>query len=189
MSQLRQLLVDELQDLLHAETQLTEALPKMAKAAVHPKLKEAFDKHLVETEGQIDRLRMVIELLGEKPAPKPCKGMMGLIKEGEEKTKGGSTQESLSSDLALIAAAQKAEHYEIAAYGTARCLAKQLGEIEGARLLSQSLGEEERADFTLTAISDPLIQQASLDDMGADIKLESAKAIPPSKRTAKGAVA
>ena len=190
MSQLRQLLVDELQDLLHAETQLTEALPKMAKAAIHPKLKEAFDKHLVETKGQIDRLRTVLELLGEKAAPKPCKGMMGLIKEGEEKIKDGSGQESLTSDLALIAAAQKTEHYEIAAYGTARYFAKQLGEVEGARLLSQSLGEEERADFTLTAIADPLIQQASLDDMGADINLKSAtKRMPASKRGGKGAAA
>ncbi len=104
---MRQLFVDELQDLLHAETQLTEALPKMAKAATHPKLKEAFDKHLVETEGQIERLHTVLELLGEKAAPRPCKGMMGLIKEGEEKIKDGSSQPSSVSDLALIAAAQK----------------------------------------------------------------------------------
>ena len=115
---------------------------------------------------------------------------MGLIKEGEEKIKDGSSQESLASDLALIAAAQKTEHYEIAAYGTARYFAKQLGEVEGARLLSQSLGEEERADFTLTAISDPLIQQASLDDMGADVSLKStAKRGPASKRATKGAAA
>jgi Mn-containing catalase len=173
MAQVKELLIDELQDLLHAETQLTEALPKMAQAANHPKLKEAFEKHLLETEAQTQRLRKVLELLGEKAEPKPCKAMMGLIEEGEETIGEGSNKEPLTADLALIAAAQKVEHYEIASYGTARALAKQLGEMESARLLSYTLGEEERADFLLTAISDPLIQQASLNDMGADVNLDA----------------
>jgi Mn-containing catalase len=189
MPHVKELLIDELQDLLDAETQLTEALPKMAQAANHPKLKEAFEKHLLETQAQAERLRKVFELLGEKAAPKPCKAMMGLIEEGEETIEEGSDKEPLTADLALIAAAQKVEHYEIASYGTVRALAKQLGEIESARLLSHTLGEEERADFLLTAISDPLIQQASLNDMGADVNLDADEkpVVARKKKPTKGA--
>jgi len=97
---------------------------------------------------------------------------MGLIEEGKETIEEGADKEPLAADLALIAAAQRVEHYEIAAYGTARGLARQLGEMDCARLLSHTLGEEESADFLLTAISDPLVQQASLDDAGADVNLE-----------------
>jgi Mn-containing catalase len=173
MPQLKELLVEQLQDLLHAETQLTGALPKMAEAANHPKLKEAFEKHLVQTEGHVERLRSVFGLLGEKAEPKPCKAMMGLIEEGTETIEEGAAKEPLAADLALIAVAQRIEHYEISAYGTAKCLARQIGEVEIARLLSHTLGEEESADFLLTAISDPLLQQASLDDLGAAVNLES----------------
>lgn len=172
MPQLKELLVEQLQDLLHAETQLTAALPKMAEAANHPKLKEAFEKHLVQTEGHVERLRGIFGLLGEKAEPKPCKAMMGLVEEGKETIEEGAEKEPLAADLALIAAAQRVEHYEISAYGTAKCLARQLGEIESARLLSHTLGEEESADFLLTAISEPLIQQASLDDLGAAVNLD-----------------
>lgn len=173
MSQIKELLIDQLQDLLHAETQLTGALPKMAEAAKHPKLKEAFDKHLSQTEGQVERLRRVFEFLGEPAEPKPCKAMMGLIEEGEETIEEGSGKDPLAADLALIASAQRVEHYEISAYGTARSLARQLGEINCVRLLSHTLGEEESADFLLNAISDPLVQQLSLDDMGANVNLET----------------
>jgi len=176
MPLIKDLLIDQLQDLLHAETQLTGALPKMAEAANHPKLKEAFEKHLVQTQGHVERLRQAFEFLGEKAEPKPCKAMMGLIAEGEETIREGKEKEPLASDLAIIAAAQRVEHYEISAYGTARGLARQLGEVECARLLSHTLGEEEAADFLLTAISDPLIQQASLEDLGANVNLESVKA-------------
>src|SRR5436190_8622945 len=120
MPQLKELLVEQLQDLLHAETQLTGALPKMAEAAHHPKLKEAFEKHLAQTEGHVERLRKVFELLGEKPNAKPCKAMMGLIAEGQETIEKGEEKEPLAADLALIAAAQRVEHYEIACYG--RCV-------------------------------------------------------------------
>lgn len=171
MPQIKELLIDQLQDLLHAETQLTGALPKMAKASHHPKLKEAFEKHLSETEGHVDRLRTVFDMLGEKAQLKPCKAMMGLIEEGEETITEGQEKSPLAADLALIAAAQRVEHYEIAAYGTARGLARQLRENDCARLLSHTLGEEESADFLLTAISDPLIQQASLEDADADVNL------------------
>src|SRR5689334_12220727 len=164
MPQLKELLVEQLQDLLHAESQLTQALPKMAEAAQHPKLKEAFEKHLEQTQIQVERLRRAFEQIGETAEPKPCRGMLGLIEEGEEVIKDAAEKEALTADLALIAAAQKVEHYEISAYGTARSLARQIGALDCARLLSHSLGEEESTDFLLTAIADPLIQQASLAD-------------------------
>jgi Mn-containing catalase len=172
MSQIKELLVHQLQDLLNAETQLTEALPKMANAANHPKLKEALEKHLQQTESQVQRLHKAFEALGEKAESRPCKGMTGLIEEGEEVMKEGGEKTAIAADLALIASAQKVEHYEIASYGTARCLARQLGENQCARLLSHSLGEEESADFLLTMIADPLLQQLALDDGGADVNLE-----------------
>ena len=173
MSQIKELLVHQLEDLLDAETQLTQALPKMASAAKHPKLKEAFEKHLAQTEMQSQRLTRAFELLGETADPETCKGMSGLIEEGEKTIEDGEGKDDLAADLGLIAAAQKVEHYEISAYGTARCLARQLGENECARLLSHSLGEEESADFLLTAIADPLLQQLSLNDAGADVNLDS----------------
>ena len=186
MPQVKELLVDELQGLLHAEGQLTAALPKMAAAARHPKLKEAFEKHLVQTQGHVARLEKIFELLGEKAQPKPCKAMAGLVKEGEETIEGGSEKEPLAADLALIAASQKVEHYEIASYGTARGLARQIGEIECARLLSHTLGEEASADFLLTAIADPLLQQATLEDEDADVNLETVgKQASPRKKTAR----
>jgi Mn-containing catalase len=173
MQQLKELLVDQLQDLLHAETQLTAALPKMADAAHNPKLKEAFRKHLTQTEGHIERLRQAFEGLGEDAKPKPCKAMMGLIQEGEETIDEGASMDPDCADLALIAAAQRVEHYEISAYGTARSLARQAGDNKCARLLSHTLGEEESADFLLSAIADPLLQQVKLEDMHGDVNLES----------------
>jgi Mn-containing catalase len=180
MPQVKELLVEELQDLLHAETQLTNALPKMAEAANNPRLKEAFEKHLMQTQAHVERLQKVFELLGEEAEPKPCRAMMGLIEEGQEKIQEADGKEPGAADLSLIAAAQKVEHYEISAYGTVRSLARQLGEVECARLLSHTLGEEESADFLLTAIADPLIQQATLDDGGADVNLE--KSNPEERR-------
>jgi Mn-containing catalase len=174
MSQIKELLVDQLQDLLHAETQLTGALPKMAEAANHPKLKEAFEKHLVQTQGHVERLQQAFGLLDEEATPKACKAMMGLVAEGEETIEETREKDPLAADLALIAAAQRVEHYEISAYGTARGLARQLGQVECARLLSYTLGEEESTDFLLTAISDPLVQQVSLNDLGGEVNLGAA---------------
>ena len=165
MSQVKELLVEELQDLLHAESQLLAALPKMAQAAHHPKLREAFEKHLVQTENQVERLKAAFELLGEEAEPKPCRGMMGLIEEGQETIKEGADKEEVAADLALICAAQKVEHYEISGYGTAKALARQIGAVEVATLLSHTLGEEESSDHLLTVIAKPLLQQASLADM------------------------
>lgn len=168
MPQLKELLVEELQDLLHAESQLVAALPKMAQAAHNPKLRECFEKHLVQTQGQVERLKQAFELLGEKAEPKPCKAMKGLVEEGEETIKEGKDKEPLAADLALITAAQKVEHYEISGYGTARSLARQIGERDVATLLSHTLGEEESADYLLTEVAKPLIQQATLEDLGAE---------------------
>lgn len=173
MSQVKELLIDQLQDLLHAEGQLMGALPKMAEAANHPKLKEGFEKHLLQTQSQVERLKAIFELLGEKAEPKPCKAMMGLVAEGEETIEEGKDKDPMSADLALIASAQRVEHYEISAYGTAKCLARQLGENRCATLLSHTLGEEESTDFLLTAMAEPLLQQLSLDDMSADVNLET----------------
>ena len=167
MSQVKELLVEELQDLLHAEGQLLNALPKMAKAAHNPKLREAFEKHLVQTELQIDRLHKVFELLGEEAAPKPCRAMLGLIEEGQETIEEGSEKQELAADLALITAAQKVEHYEISGYGTVRALARQIGEYDAATLLGHTLGEEESTDFLLTEIAKPLLQRATAEDMVA----------------------
>ncbi len=161
MAQLKELLVEELQDLLHAETQLTKAIPQMAEASHNPKLRETFEKHLLQTENHIERLRTVFELLGEKAQAKPCKAMEGLVAEGEETIEEGKEKEELAADLALVTAAQKVEHYEISAYGTLRTLARQIGEFEVAELLTHTLGEEEAADFLLTEVSKPLIQQAT----------------------------
>jgi len=187
MSQLKELLTKQMSDLLDAETQLTEALPKMAQAARHPKLKEAFEKHLVQTQGHVERLRSAFQSLGEEPENETCKAMQGLIEEGEKTIEEGSQKEPLAADLALIAAAQKVEHYEIASYGTARGLARQMGLRDCARVLSYTLGEEESTDFLLTAISDPLVQQLALDDMGADVNLERGERKTPvrSRKTSK----
>jgi manganese catalase len=158
MPVLRDLLVDEMQDLLHAEMQLTKALPKMAKAAKDTQLKEAFLKHLDQTKGQVERLKQAFEALGEKAKPKPCKAMMGLVEEGQETIEEGKEKHPAAADLALIAAAQKVEHYEISGYGTLRTIAEQIGEKKVARLLSQTLAEEEKTDKLLTKASQPLLK-------------------------------
>jgi Mn-containing catalase len=165
MSQVRELLIEELRDLLHAEGQLVGALPKMAQAAHNPKLRECFEKHLRQTEGHVERLKEAFELLGEDAQPKTCRAMLGLIEEGQETIKEGADKDELAADLALITAAQKVEHYEISGYGTVRALARQLGEIDVATLLSRTLGEEESADYLLTEVAKPLLQNALTEDM------------------------
>jgi ferritin-like metal-binding protein YciE len=168
--QLKELLVGQLQDILNAENQLVAALPKMAGAANDANLKQAFEKHLAQTEVHAERLETALELLGEEAGSKPCKGMKGLLEEGQEAIDEAGNSEQLSSDLALIAAAQRVEHYEISAYGTARCLAKHLGEREVAKLLSYTLGEEEATDFMLTALTQPLLQEAMSVEVGNGTK-------------------
>jgi len=164
MSDIRELLIHDLKDLLHAENQLIAALPKMAKAAHNPKLRECFEKHLAQTENHAERLRQAFELLGEAAKPTPCKAMAGLIAEGQQIIEENGDKDELTADLALIGAAQKVEHYEIAGYGTVRTLAQQLDEREVARLLSHTLGEEESADFLLTEVAKPLVQEAVTEE-------------------------
>ena len=149
--ELHELFLDELADLLSAETQLTKALPKMAKAAQSEELREALESHLQETEGHVDRLKQVFESLDEKPKSKTCKAMKGLVEEGAEilqELKGKST-----IDAGIIAAGQKVEHYEIASYGTVRAWAEQMGHDEAVRLLEETLEEEKAADEKLTEIA------------------------------------
>jgi Mn-containing catalase len=153
----QEVLVESLQDLLHAEGQLVKALPKMAKGADSDLLRLAFEKHLEETRGHVDRLKEVFGLLGSAAKPKVCKGMAGLLEEGDEVLAEGEEKEDVAADLAVIAAAQKVEHYEISAYGTARALAGQIGRPDVAALLAQSLAEEEAADNLLTQIARELM--------------------------------
>jgi len=157
---IQDVLVDGLQDLLHAEGQLVKALPRMAKAANSDLLRLAFEKHLDETRDHVERLKEVFTLLGAAAKPKPCKGMAGLLDEGNEVIEEGDDQDDLAADLAVIAAAQKVEHYEISAYGTSRALAGQIGRPDVAELLAKSLAEEEGADNLLTQIARELMGQA-----------------------------
>jgi Mn-containing catalase len=161
MSELKQLLVQEMQYLLDAEDQLTSALPKMASAAHNPKLKEGFQKHLKQTENHVNRLQEAFNILGEKAQAKTCRAMQGLVAAGEEVIQQGKNMQPVTSDIALAAAAQKVEHYEISSYGSARSLARLMGAKEVAHLLQHTLGEEEATDYLLTEFSKPLLQQAA----------------------------
>ena len=161
MDDLRDLLIHELQDLYDAEHRITKALPKMRKAAGSADLQDAFDMHLQETEGQIERLDECFELLGESPKRKKCHGIMGLIEEGQEEMDEDASQAVL--DAALVGAAQKVEHYEMAAYGTARTHAELLGNDRVAALLEQTLEEEKATDEKLTALAETGINDAAAD--------------------------
>jgi ferritin-like metal-binding protein YciE len=158
MNTLDELLVDELRDLLDAEKQLVKALPRMAKAASSQELKSAFQEHLEQTKGQVARLEQVFELIGQKARGKPCKAMQGLVAEGQETMQEEGADEIL--DLALIGAAQRVEHYEMAAYGTARAIAKALGNQEAVQLLQATLQEEELTDKKLTQVAKLIYKQA-----------------------------
>jgi len=157
---LEQLLVEQLQDILHAEGQLLKSLPTMAEAARSAVLRFAFEKHLSETEDQVNRLKEAFSLLGATATPKTCKGMAGLVEEGNEVIEEGEDKDDVGADLALIAAAQKVEHYEISAYGTARTMAGQVGQPGVAELLARSLAEEEVADNLLTQIARELMGES-----------------------------
>ncbi|WP_315776240.1 MULTISPECIES: DUF892 family protein [unclassified Bradyrhizobium] len=161
-SGLSDLLMDELRDILHAEKQLTKALPKMAEAARFDQLRELFEQHLVETEAQIERINECFELLGKTPRAKPCKGMMGLIEEGQEIMTQAEDKEDAAADLALIGAAQRVEHYEMSGYTTARNLASQLRHSAVVALLSKSLAEEENADQLLNQVARSLMSVAKM---------------------------
>lgn len=158
MKTLEDFLMEELKDLYSAEKQLTKALPKMAKAANSEELKQAFEDHLKETEGQVTRLEKISKLAGKSLAGKKCKAMEGLIEEGKEIMEEDCSPEVL--DVALIAAAQKVEHYEIASYGCAKTYARLLGYSEIEELLEKTQQEESAADEKLTEISEELNAEA-----------------------------
>jgi ferritin-like metal-binding protein YciE len=137
---LRDLYIDELKDLYNAENQLVKALPKLARAAASDELRQGFQEHLEQTKGHVKRLQQIFQMLDENPKGKKCKGMEGLIEEGSEVTE--EDYEGSLLDAALIGAAQRVEHYEIAAYGTARSFAELLGENDQVSLLEETLQEE-----------------------------------------------
>ncbi|HEX8877755.1 MAG TPA: ferritin-like domain-containing protein [Phycisphaerales bacterium] len=151
LDNLKSLLEDQIRDLYSAENQLTKALPKMAKKATSETLKDAFTSHLDETVGHIQRLEKIAQMLEVKPSGKVCKAMKGLVEEGKEAI--DESGEDAVIDAALIGAAQRVEHYEIAAYGCARALAEQLGETKIIQLLQETLDEESAANEKLTGIS------------------------------------
>jgi ferritin-like metal-binding protein YciE len=153
--------IDELRDTYDAEKQLTKALPKLAKAASSPKLRQAFETHLEETQGQIARLEQVFESLDEKVRGKHCDGIAGIIDEG--KSIMGEEFDDATMDACLIAAGQRAEHYEMAAYGTLVAWAQAMGHTEAARLLQKTLDEEKAADKKLSGLAEGGINQSAAD--------------------------
>src|ERR687897_1292126 len=159
---LEELLVDELKDLYSAENQIVKALPKMAKAAGSPELRRAFERHLEETRRQVERLDQIGNELDVRLTGKKCKGMAGLIEEGKELIEEDLDQDAM--DAGLIGAAQKVEHYEIAAYGTARTHAQLLGYTKAARLLQQTLDEEGRTDKKLTHLAESIVNVEALQE-------------------------
>jgi len=153
------LLLEQVEDLYDAENRITSALPKMADAASSPELQAAFRDHLVETKGHIDRLERVFSLLGKKPERETCDAMKGLISEGEDMIEAKGDDHV--RDAALIAAAQRVEHYEMAGYGSARNFAKRLGKDDVAALLQETLNEEGEADEKLTRIAESTVNPSA----------------------------
>jgi ferritin-like metal-binding protein YciE len=177
----KKLYVDELKDLYSAESQLLKALPKMASAASAPELQQGFEKHLKQTEGHVQRLEQIFEALGESPKGKKCVGMEGLIKEGSETMEEGF--EGAVLDSALIGAARRVEHYEMAAYDAVSMLAKVLGETKHASLLEETLAEETQTDEKLTELAGKINQQANEGSTKKD-QGESKQDTKASKRVA-----
>jgi ferritin-like metal-binding protein YciE len=174
---LKELYIDELKDLYNAETQLVKALPKMAKAAASEELHAGFEKHLEQTRGHVTRLEQIFESLGESPKGKKCKGMEGLVEEGSEII--DEDLEDSVKDAGLIGAAQRVEHYEIAAYGTVKAFADTLGHSEHVSLLEETLEEEKETDEKLTDLAKQINVQAGKTAHG-----ESAGAEKKGKRVA-----
>ena len=177
---LKELYVDELKDLYSAENQLVKALPKMAKAASSDELRQGFEKHLEQTRGHVQRLEKIFQALGESPKGKTCKGMQGLIEEGSEATEEDYNGSVL--DAALIGAAQRVEHYEIAGYGTVRSMAETLGEPNHVSLLEETLEEEKETDEKLTELAEQINNQAN--EIGDDRKEAARQDKKKSRRVA-----
>ena len=161
LQNLEDLLKEDLKDVLHAENQIVKALPKMIKKTSHAELKEAMSAHLEETKGHVERVEQVMELLGMPVRGKVCKAMQGIIEEGKEVMEEDAEDDVM--DAALIGAAQKVEHYEIATYGTLCTYAELLGLKEAKRLLGQNLEEEKMTDQKLTALAEEVINLEAAD--------------------------
>ena len=168
---LKELYIDELRDIYNAENQLVKALPKLAKASSSNELSEGFTEHLEQTKGHVQRLEQIFNTLGESPKGKKCAGMEGLIKEGSEIME--EDFEGSVMDAALISAAQRVEHYEIAAYGTVRAFAETLGETEHISLLNATLEEEKETDQKLTELA----SQTNQDAQSADQETEETEEV------------
>jgi ferritin-like metal-binding protein YciE len=178
---LRKLFIDELRDTYHAEKQLVKALPKMAKAATSPDLKAALESHLDETETHVERIEQAFELIDEKARPKPCAGMAGIIEESSDVIKEEDKGPAL--DAAIIAGGQRAEHYEMAAYGTLAAWAETLGLDEVAALLNETLEEEKAADEKLSELAESGINNAAIEGDADDEPPQ--KMAAPAKKTAR----
>jgi ferritin-like metal-binding protein YciE len=169
-SLLMELFENELKDIYWAEKALTKALPKMAKNASSEELVNAIEKHLEETQEQVQKVEQVFELIGKKPVAKKCEAMAGLVKEGEEIMK--DTEKGPQRDAGIISAAQKVEHYEIASYGTLCTFASTLGMDEAAKILEEILNEEKNADSTLTDVAVSSINVEALEEEEAEAEEE-----------------
>jgi ferritin-like metal-binding protein YciE len=179
---LQKLFVEIIRDIYDAEKQLVRALPKLAKAAESEELSEAIRSHLEETQNHVSRLEEVFGLVGVPAKGKPCKGMKGLIEEGSEAVQ--EQEKGALRDLAIIAGAQKVEHYEISAYGTARTLAEQLSINQAVKLLEQTEGEEKEADEKLTQVAVTLYESVDEDEEEEDGDSVSAGASRSGRRSA-----
>ncbi len=153
------LFYETLKDIYYAERQIVKALPKMARGAQDPKLKAAFETHREETEGQIDRLKQVFEIIGKRAQGKTCDAIEGILSEGEEILEEFKGTPAL--DAGLLAAAQAVEHYEISRYGTLRAWAEQLGLKDAAKLLGETLKEESKTDDLLTGLAQSAVNMAA----------------------------
>jgi ferritin-like metal-binding protein YciE len=164
MESLEDLLQDELKDIYDAEKQLTKALPKLAKKASNEELRQAIEQHLQETQGHMERLEQVFEMLGVPARGKKCEGMQHLISEGNDMI--GDAEEEGTRDAVMIAGAQKVEHYEIAAYGTLRTWANLLGNKDAASIFEEILEEEKAADAKLTQIAESFVNEEAASEGG-----------------------
>jgi ferritin-like metal-binding protein YciE len=184
---LQEMLIDEIRDLYHAEKQLIKALPKMAKAATHDDLREAIESHLEETREQVTRLEEIFAAMGEKVRAKPCPGMAGIIEEGSEHLQ--EEDKGAVLDAAIIASAQRAEHYEIGAYGTCAAWARLLGFDEVVSLLEQTLEEEKAADKKLTMIAEQEVNLSAANEGRTMATSASARRHASSRSSARSAKA
>jgi len=162
MQDLRDLYTDELKDLYDAENQLVEAIPQMMECASSDQLRQSFQMHLEQTQKQVQRLEQIFQALGESPEGEPCEAMQGLVEEAQQLIEQKDEIDPEVMDAALIAAAQKVEHYEIASYGTVCTWAEQLGEQEAKNLLGQSLEEEKQTDQKLTTLAERSVNRQAM---------------------------